>query len=97
MTQELQLGECQWISVMSTLFVVCSADSKGLILGNRDEPLSGLGNVQASKVAEFLLDMKVCVFVALVCCDSQMLALHACNADSAIGLLQSPFLINHCC
>jgi hypothetical protein len=36
-----------------------ATDSKGLILGNRDEPLSGLGNVQASKVAEFLLDMKV--------------------------------------
>jgi probable phosphoglycerate mutase len=39
--------------------VTCCVDSKGLILGNRDEPLSGLGNVQASKVAEFLLDMKV--------------------------------------
>jgi hypothetical protein len=30
-----------------------------LLLGNRDEPLSGLGNVQAGKVAEFLLEMKV--------------------------------------
>jgi broad specificity phosphatase PhoE len=35
------------------------ADAKGLLLGSRDEPLSGLGNVQAGKVAEFLLDMKV--------------------------------------
>lgn len=35
------------------------ADSRGLLLGSRDEPLSGLGNVQAGKVAEFLLDMKV--------------------------------------
>jgi len=34
-------------------------DSKGLLLGNRDEALSGLGNVQAGKVAEFLLEMKV--------------------------------------
>jgi hypothetical protein len=40
------------------------ADAKGLLLGSRDEPLSGLGNVQAGKVAEFLLDMKVrCCFV----------------------------------
>lgn len=39
---------------------VCApADSRGLLLGNRDEPLSGLGNVQAGKVAEFLLEMKV--------------------------------------
>jgi hypothetical protein len=38
---------------------LCPADSKGLLLGNRDEPLSGLGNVQAGKVAEFLLEMKV--------------------------------------
>ncbi|KAF6263231.1 phosphoglycerate mutase-like protein [Scenedesmus sp. NREL 46B-D3] len=35
------------------------ADAKGLLLGSRDEPLNGLGNVQAGKVAEFLLDMKV--------------------------------------
>jgi broad specificity phosphatase PhoE len=35
------------------------ADAKGLLLGSRDEPLSGAGNVQAGKVAEFLLDMKV--------------------------------------
>jgi bisphosphoglycerate-dependent phosphoglycerate mutase len=45
------------------------ADAKGLLLGSRDEPLSGLGNVQAGKVAEFLLDMKVgCVtlFVSVV-------------------------------
>jgi broad specificity phosphatase PhoE len=35
------------------------ADSRGLLLGSRDEPLSGLGSVQAGKVAEFLLDMKV--------------------------------------
>jgi hypothetical protein len=44
------------------------ADAKGLLLGSRDEPLSGLGNVQAGKVAEFLLDMKVrhAVFLVVV-------------------------------
>jgi hypothetical protein len=46
-----------------TLTLPHAADSKGLLLGNRDEPLSGLGNVQAGKVAEFLLDMQVCVCV----------------------------------
>jgi broad specificity phosphatase PhoE len=30
-----------------------------VLLGSRDEALSGLGTVHASKTAEFLLDMKV--------------------------------------
>jgi hypothetical protein len=41
------------------LLRVCLLYHAVVFVAWRDEPLSGLGNVQAGKVAEFLLDMKV--------------------------------------